>query len=114
MPISQKMKLIRNGYIRGIPDMLVFAKNDKYCGLAIEVKSQKGRLTKEQKEWIEYLSAQGWCTYVAKDLTETQFFIGSYFGQCKAQQEETIDLTPLSTMRELSSGKSSSSAKPQE
>lgn len=114
MPISQKMKLIRNGYIRGIPDMIIFARNETYCGVAIEVKSPTGRLTKEQKEWLAYLAAQGWCTYVAKDLTETRYFLGSYFGQCKPPVKEDPDLTQLSTMHELSSGKSDSSAMPVE
>lgn len=106
MPISQRMKALRNGYWKGVPDLLVFTKSKEYCGLAIEMKTPRGSVSKEQREALSYLESQGWCTYVGNDVTKTKFFIASYFGVCKEpKEEETIDLTHLSTMPSVCNGK---------
>jgi hypothetical protein len=57
--VAQKLK--QEGVKKGVPDLFIPAWN-----LWIEMKRQKGgRLSPEQKDWIEYLSANGYKCIVA-------------------------------------------------
>lgn len=38
--------------LKGVPDLILFGKDQTY--LLIELKSEKGKLTPEQKTWLEY------------------------------------------------------------
>lgn len=64
----QKMKLA--GLKSGVPDILIFTRPKviKFAGkvgLAIELKRDKGgKLSKNQRKWLNDLSAQGWVTAV--------------------------------------------------
>ena len=40
-----------------------------FCGLAIEMKSNSGDLSTEQKDWREFLRGEGWCCQVYKEWT---------------------------------------------
>ena len=50
------------GYSKGTPDLFLFTKNKKYSCLFIELKTKKGIISKEQKEWIGNLNKIG-CYY---------------------------------------------------
>lgn len=56
--------LKRAGMKRGVPDILVFVAVGKYHGLAIELKTAKGRLTPEQQGWLDRLNNNGWLARV--------------------------------------------------
>lgn len=60
--VQQKAKMRAAGYQRGIPDIMIYepSHDGAYCGLALELKTAKGRLTKEQQQWIYDLQARGW------------------------------------------------------
>lgn len=50
----------RAGLKAGVPDVFLPVARGGYHGLAIEMKTQKGRPTANQLVWIERLRAQGW------------------------------------------------------
>ena len=53
-------KLKASGTRRGIPDILLPVACGNFHGLAIELKSQSGRLTDAQKIVLPWFAAQGW------------------------------------------------------
>lgn len=62
-------KLKAEGVKRGVPDLCLPVPRGRYHGLYIELKAGKGRPTKEQKEWLHKLTAQGYlaCLCVGAD-----------------------------------------------
>lgn len=52
------------GVKAGIPDLFLPVPRGKYAGLFIELKKQGGRLSLNQKIWINNLERQGYCTRV--------------------------------------------------
>ena len=59
LTIGQAKKAKRAGNKKGISDICFPWNNGKYAGLWIELKASKGRPTKEQKEFIEFMNQQG-------------------------------------------------------
>lgn len=63
---SQAKKMKATGYVKGFPDLLVLETTDKYHGLFIELKTEKGVLSKEQKWWLQELRKRNYlaeCCY---------------------------------------------------
>ena len=75
-------KLKRMGLQRGVPDYLIFESwfgqrpedlgQHGGRGVALELKSPKGRLTKEQKQWIGHLRHRGWACFVCRTIHEVE------------------------------------------
>ena len=60
--------IVRNrqmGVKGGVPDLMLPIPANGYHGLFIEMKAQKGRLSNEQKKWIDCLNAFGYLAIVA-------------------------------------------------
>jgi len=68
------------GFEAGVPDILIFEKSldNKYCGLALELKVGKNTLTKEQYEWLESLISRGWYATVVRDFDSAKSIIEKY------------------------------------
>lgn len=64
--ITQARLAKRCGYKKGMPDLFIYEPNKTYYGMAIELKTDKGRATKHQKEWIKQLNERGYYAVVAK------------------------------------------------
>jgi hypothetical protein len=67
--MRQGARLKAHGVKKGVPDILVFGvpAGCQYNGLAIELKRVKAagsRASREQKEWLERLTAAGWAARV--------------------------------------------------
>lgn len=56
------------GIKSGMPDVMVYKNNNKYCGLAIELKVGSNEPTKNQMECLDRLEMNGWCTRVGYTL----------------------------------------------
>ena len=54
--------LKRMGMKPGFPDLLILEPRGKYHGLAIEMKSLKGRASADQKDWLKRLHEKGYAT----------------------------------------------------
>lgn len=48
------------GMSAGEPDIRIFDGHGGYIGMALELKSQSGRLRDNQKQWLEDLRQRGW------------------------------------------------------
>ncbi len=60
LTVGQRTEMKRQGMVKGFPDIFLPYNNGKYSGLFIELKRVKGGvLSKEQKDWLEYLNTQG-------------------------------------------------------
>jgi len=63
----------------GFPDLVIFEPRGKFCGLAIEIKREKGRVSPHQQEWIEALASKGWFAKVCFGLEDCIKTIDDYF-----------------------------------
>ena len=63
---KQAVKAKRTGYKKGQPDLFVYEPRGAYNGLALEIKTNKGYATKEQKQWIVDLNLKGYKASVQK------------------------------------------------
>lgn len=68
----------REGVKSGFPDLILPKPKQNYHGLFIEIKTEKGRITPTQKEWIEYLKENDYFTVVCRSFEETVDVIESY------------------------------------
>ncbi len=66
------------GLRSGFPDLFVPRARGGYHGLFIEMKYGKNKTTKEQKEWLERLSAEGYACAVCYGAAEAIKTIESY------------------------------------
>ena len=80
--ISVRMRAKKSGYKKGFPDLFIYeiAKIDDniYPGLAIELKTKKGRPTAEQVEWIKQLQKRGYMASICKRIDEALELINNY------------------------------------
>lgn len=61
------------GGVSGVPDILIFQKNDFKCGLAIELKAGYNKPTDNQKKCLKRLENANWETFWSNsfdDITE--------------------------------------------
>ena len=59
-------KLKAEGVRPGVPDYLLPVQRGEHVGLAIELKTAKGRTSPEQREWLAHLTQEGWMATVAR------------------------------------------------
>jgi len=80
---SQRNRAKRTGYSKGFPDLFIYEPSPcgKYHGLALEIKTIKGRATQEQKEWIEALNERGYKAEVVKGLPAILNLIDGYMNE---------------------------------
>ena len=79
LAIHTAKKMKEAGYSKGVPDMLIYEPCGMYAGLAIEVKTEKGRASDEQKAWIRNLNNRGWRAEICKGFEECADVICEYF-----------------------------------
>ena len=68
--IAEAVNLKRMGVKAGVPDLFLPFHNGCYSGLWIEMKTEKGRPTACQREWIEWLNSQGYMAIVCHGAGE--------------------------------------------
>ena len=76
--LSYAARMKRMGLRSGFPDLFVTLARGEYHGLFIEMKYGKNKTTKEQKEWLERLSAEGYACAVCYNAAEAIKTIESY------------------------------------
>lgn len=67
------------GVLPGWPDLMIFKAAGPYLGLALELKSNSGRLQESQKEKLLQLSEVGWKTAVIRPKDDWKGVIDAYF-----------------------------------
>lgn len=64
----------------GFPDLVLPVATLTHAGLAIEMKSETGRASTEQNEWLQHLEANGWSTAIARSAEEGRRILCDYLG----------------------------------
>ena len=83
--IQTGIKLKRTGLKPGVPDIFLPVARRKYFGMFIEMKSEKGRVQENQKEWHAALKAQGYQVEVCRGCDQAVKAIIDYL---KLQKQE--------------------------
>lgn len=71
-PKGEAGKLRAMGQKPGVPDLMLPRRCGVYAGLAIELKSPKGRVSDDQCDWLAALDEEGYLTAVCRDLDAFQ------------------------------------------
>ena len=72
--------LKREGVKAGVPDICLPVARGQYHGLYIELKTVKGKVQKNQKEWLNALNSEGYATKVCYGWLEAKEAIEKYLG----------------------------------
>lgn len=75
---AEAVHLKKMGVKAGVPDLFLPYQAKGRCGLWIEMKSEKGRPTALQKDWLEYLDSAGYRTAVCHSMDEARRVIEEY------------------------------------
>lgn len=75
----ERFKFKYLGAKAGIPDVMIFDKNAKFNGLAIELKAGKNKPTESQKQWLKDLEDRGWAAMWLNDFDQIIEVIQKYF-----------------------------------
>src|SRR5499426_4434406 len=84
-------KLKAEGVLVGVADLCLPAARRGYHGLYLEMKSEEGVATEEQKEFLRGVSGEGYCAVIAQGVDEAQATLEWYIG--------ATDHEPLSTLK---------------
>ncbi len=77
--IATAARMKKEGGKRGIPDIILLHPSGPYHGLAIELKKENGgKLSPEQKAWIENLNSEGYLAVVCRGSEEAIQTIKEY------------------------------------
>jgi hypothetical protein len=77
--MKQAIMMKRTGYVRGFPDLMILESSKDYKGLFIEMKTEKGVASKEQKWWKEELTKRGYRSEICKGFDSAKQIIDEYF-----------------------------------
>lgn len=72
-------KLKAEGVRKGVIDWLCPARRNGFNGLGLEFKAGKNKLTQEQREFIDFLRAEGWHVEVCYSTEEAIEQVKRYF-----------------------------------
>lgn len=64
----------------GFPDLILPVGSGLAPGLVIEMKSDTGRPSPEQKEWLAHFEAQRWTVHIARSAEEARHILCTYLG----------------------------------
>jgi len=80
-------RLKAEGLKPGVPDLCLPVARRGYNGLYLEMKSEKGRVRKEQRWWLDQLNDQGYLAVVCKGFAQGVDVITEYLGD--KERDET-------------------------
>ncbi len=71
-------KLKAEGMNPGVPDYLFPVRRGEYVGLAIELKTDTGRASPEQRAWLAHLEAEGWRAVLCRGWEQAWAVVRDY------------------------------------
>jgi hypothetical protein len=77
-PRGEAGKLKALGTKPGYPDLTLPRRHHHWSGLAIELKSSIGKLTRDQREWLDAFEEDGWLVSVCRTLEEFESTLKRY------------------------------------
>lgn len=79
LSMNQAKRAKAAGYMKGIPDLIFYEPRNGFHGLAIELKTKRGKISPIQRERIEDFRIRGWRAEVAFGWDETLAILRDYF-----------------------------------
>lgn len=79
MRIAEAKKIKRQGYRKGVPDLIFYEPRDGYHGLCMEIKRKGGQPSPHQRAWIADLQRRGYQALICKGLDQCIEAFESYF-----------------------------------
>lgn len=76
--VAQRLKA--EGVVAGVADLLLLVARQGCHGLAIEMKTGRGRQSDSQREWQGEVERQGWRYVVCRSVEEFTEVVGRYLG----------------------------------
>ena len=76
--IAEAVNLKKSGTKSGVPDMCLPVKRGEYGALYIEMKSDKGKVSPFQSDWLKYLNENGYKAVVCRSSGEAIDTITKY------------------------------------
>ena len=76
--ISTARAMKREGAVSGVADLLLLVPTYSHNGLLIEMKAEKGRLSKNQKQWLSHLARYDYLPVVCHSLEQFQKAVTEY------------------------------------
>ena len=76
--MTQAKKMKATGYVKGFPDLFIYEPKGDFHGLAIEIKTKKGKASISQIEWILKLEERGYFAKVCKGFDQVTSLIEIY------------------------------------
>ena len=73
-------QMVALGVKSGVPDLLLPYKRGAYVGLAAEMKTDTGSVSKNQQKWFERFESQGWKVAVWRSADEAINGLKEYLG----------------------------------
>ena len=73
-----RVNLVKEGLLTGVPDLFIAHHNNDYHGLFIEMKREKGVVSPSQKKVMEQLTKNGYQCVVCKSVEESKEAIMKY------------------------------------
>jgi hypothetical protein len=77
--LKEAIKLKKMGVKAGVSDLFLAYPNAHYHGLWIELKSEKGKLSPEQKHWLVLMEKVGYASAVSYSIEDTYDILQNYF-----------------------------------
>ena len=68
MSAGMAMKMVRMGYRKGTPDVMIFEPRASWHGFFIEFKDPKGTLSEAQREFLDAARSRGYLISVCYDV----------------------------------------------
>ena len=75
---SERIYLAAEGAKKGVPDICLPAARGGFHGLYIEMKTERGRATKEQRSWLEALAGMGYYAVICRGFESARDVIVNY------------------------------------
>lgn len=79
LPMPTAIKMKRMGYRSGTPDLLIFSPRGQFHGAFVELKTEDGRTSEAQEQFIKELDDNGYATKVAFGYDDAVQWLEKYF-----------------------------------
>ena len=76
--VREAARLKSQGVRSGVADLILLIPKSNFHGLCIEMKSEKGKLSENQKEWLKLVSSQCFCVQVCNSFESFYKTINEY------------------------------------
>lgn len=90
--IATAARLKDEGVKAGVPDIFIAYPQKSFHGLFMELKTERGRPTKQQLQWLERLGSKGYMAMLSKGLDALIETTEAYFSDIDQPCDEELEI----------------------